>query len=69
MLEKISLSDEEYDYLAKGIAIGVGIGIFVGVLMGDVILGFSAGGVLGILGAGIHFLVKKAKKGHKKELI
>ncbi|WP_160680925.1 hypothetical protein [Clostridium sp. C8-1-8] len=49
MFEKISLSDKENEILAKGIAAGVGLGIVVGVLLNYVILGFAAGGVVGIL--------------------
>ena len=30
MIEKIILSDQDYEYLTKGIAIGVGIGTLVG---------------------------------------
>ncbi|AYE34177.1 hypothetical protein [Clostridium septicum] len=69
MLEKLSLSDEEYDYLAKCIAIGVGIGTFVGSLIGNVILGFAAGGVIGIVVSGIRFLSHKLKGMHRKEII
>ena len=45
MVEKIMLSDKEYEYLTKGIAIGVGIGIVSGMVLEDIVLGFSAGGV------------------------
>ena len=33
MVEKIMLSDKEYEYLTKGIAIGVGIGIVSGMVL------------------------------------
>ena len=49
MVEKIMLSDKEYEYLTKGIAIGVGIGIVSGMVLEDIVLGFSAGGVIGII--------------------
>ena len=49
MIEKIILSDEDYEYLTKGIAIGVGIGTLVGLLLENVIFGFALGGVIGII--------------------
>ena len=38
MLEKLALSDDDYEYLTKGIAAGVGIGILVGPFIGNIIL-------------------------------
>ena len=49
MLEKIILSDQEFEYLTKGIAFGVGIGTLIGLLLENAILGFSFGGVSGII--------------------
>ena len=51
MVEKIMLSDKEYEYLTKEIAIGVGVGIGIvsGMVLEDIVLGFSAGGVIGII--------------------
>ena len=34
------LSDKEYEYLTKGIAIGIGIGIVSGMVLEDIVLGF-----------------------------
>ena len=48
MVEKIMLSDKDYEYLTKGIASGVGIGTIIGMLLQDIILGFAAGGVIGL---------------------
>ena len=38
MLEKIILSDQEFEYLTKGIAFGVGIGTLIGLLLENVLL-------------------------------
>ena len=51
VLDKLSLTDKECEYLAKGIAIGVGCGVFVGAIVGNVALTFSIGGVAGIIGS------------------
>ncbi len=49
MLEKLILSDQDYDYLAKGIALGAGMGILLGIFIDDIVLAFSAGTFLGIV--------------------
>ena len=63
MVEKIMLSDKEYEYLTKGIAIGVGI--VSGMVLEDIVLGFSAGGVIGIIVSFVYSYYKRLKK-HKK---
>ena len=65
MVEKIMLSDKEYEYLTKGIAIGVGIGIVSGMVLEDIVLGFSAGGVIEIIVSFVYSYYKRLKK-HKK---
>ena len=69
MVEKIMLSDKEYEYLTKEIAIGVGVGIGIGIVSGmvleDIVLGFSAGGVIGIIVSFVYSYYKRLKK-HKK---
>ena len=65
MVEKIMLSDKEYEYLTKGIAIGVGIGIVSGMVLEDIVLGFSAGGVIGIIVSFVYSYYKRLKN-HKK---
>ena len=65
MVEKIMLSDKEYEYLTKGIAIGVGIGIVSGMVLEDIVLGFSAGGVIVIIVSFVYSYYKRLKK-HKK---
>lgn len=68
MLEKIEITEEDYECLAKGIAIGVGIGVFIGTFTGNITFTFALGGVIGILGSlGCSFF-KKHKK-DSKELI
>ncbi|MGL5378504.1 hypothetical protein [Clostridium sp.] len=69
MLKKMYMSEEELDYVAKGIAIGVSCGIIAGVIGGEMILGFSAGGVVGILGAFGYSAYKKIKSIEKKQLV
>lgn len=58
-MEKINAFWKEYEYISKGIAIGVGIGILIGLLLGDIILGFSSGGVAGIILTLIYSYLKK----------
>ena len=65
MIEKIILSDKDYEYLTKGIAIGVGIGTLVGLLLENVILGFASGGVIGIILSFIYSYYKKVRKNNK----
>lgn len=65
MIEKIILSDQDYEYLTKGIASGVGIGTIVGLLLGNVILGFASGGVIGIILSFIYSYYKKVTKNKK----
>lgn len=60
-MEKFMVSEEEYEYLTKGIAIGVGIGIFIGTFVGNILLTFAAGGVIGIIGGLIYSAYKKVK--------
>ena len=60
MLEKFMLSDKDYEYLTKGIACGVGLGTILGIIIDDIILGFSFGGVVGILIGCIYSYYKKA---------
>ena len=62
MIEKIILSDKEYEYLTKVIALGVGIGTLIGLLLENVILGFASGGVIGIILSFIYSYYKKTRK-------
>lgn len=60
-LEKMILSDKDYEYLTKGIAVGVGTGVLIGTIIGNVTLTFAAGGVIGILSAFIYSIYKRRK--------
>ncbi len=62
MIEKIILSDQDYEYLTKGIAGGVGIGTLLGLLLENVIFGFALGGVIGIILSLIYSGYKKVSK-------
>ncbi|AOR24693.1 hypothetical protein [Clostridium taeniosporum] len=64
MLEKIMLTDKEYENLAKGIAIGVGVGIIIGTIFDNTVLFFAAGGVLGIVSSLIYSKIKEYKEHH-----
>lgn len=59
-MEKINAFWKEYEYISKGIAIG--IGILIGLLLGDIILGFSSGGVAGIILTLIYSYLKNKKE-------
>ncbi|WP_243190685.1 hypothetical protein [Clostridium gallinarum] len=61
LVEKLVLSEQDYDYLAKGIALGAGCGIFIGVFVNDIILSFSACTVLGIVLSLMYSFYKKIK--------
>lgn len=65
MLEKISLTDRQYENLAKGLAFGVGAGIILGAIVGNVALGFAAGGVIGIIGSLCYSYFTKARNSSK----
>ena len=60
-LEKMILSDKDYEYLTKGIAIGVGTGVLIGTIVGNETLTFAAGGVIGILSAFIYSIYKRRR--------
>ena len=64
MLDKLVLSDKDYEYLTKGIAGGVGLGVLVGLIVGNITLTFAAGGVIGIIMAIVYSYYKKWKKQH-----
>lgn len=67
MLEKLSLSDQEYDNMVKGIAIGVGLGILIGAILENVTFYFALGGVIGIIVSLIYSKYSKLKR--KKNII
>lgn len=67
ILEKIMLSDKDYEYLTKGIALGVGIGVLVGSIIGNITLAFAAGGVVGILSAFAYSIYKRKKSREQKD--
>lgn len=67
ILEKIILSDKDYEYLTKGIAIGVGLGVLIGAFVGNITLTFAAGGVAGILSAFIYSIYKRKKCSEQKD--
>ena len=60
-MEKLILSDRDYDYLAKGIALGAGIGILLGVFVDNIILAFSACSVIGRISSFGYSFYKKLK--------
>ncbi|MCR1953085.1 MULTISPECIES: hypothetical protein [unclassified Clostridium] len=60
-MEKLILSDQDYDYLAKGIAVGAGIGIFLGFFIDNIILTFSGCSVIAIISSLGYSFYKKSK--------
>ncbi|VYT97497.1 hypothetical protein [Clostridium tertium] len=66
-MEKLILSDEDYDYLAKGIALGAGIGILLGFFVDNIILTFSAGSVIGIISALGYSFYKDLKRKQRQK--
>lgn len=66
MLEKIQIIEEDYECLAKGIAIGVGLGVLVGAFIGNITFTFALGGVIGILISLGYSFLKKHKKDSKE---
>lgn len=62
MIEKLSLSDKDFEYVTKGIAFGVAGGIIVGAIVGNVSLIFSFGGVIGIISGLSYSTYKKIKR-------
>lgn len=65
MWKKLILSEKDYEYLTKGLALGVGIGTIIGALLENVLLFFALGGVLGIIGSSIFSFYKKFKIDNK----
>lgn len=61
ILDKLMLSEEDYEYLTKGIAIGVGAGIFIGAITEQIILVFAAGGIIGMICGLIYSKYKKLR--------
>lgn len=61
MFKRLMLSEKDYEYLTKGIALGVGIGVIAGMIFNDITLFFALGGVTGIVIAIIYSLIKKGR--------
>jgi uncharacterized membrane protein YoaK (UPF0700 family) len=61
-IEKLSLSEEGYEYLAKGIAGGAGLGILIGLFVNNIIFTFSIFTVLGIIVSVFYSFYKSYKR-------
>lgn len=61
MLEKIKITEDDYECLAKAIAIGAGIGILIGIFTRNIIFTFALGAVTGILVSSTCSFFKKCK--------
>lgn len=67
-IERLILSEEDYEYLARGIAIGAGLGVFIGLFVDNIIFSFSAFTTLGIIGSVFYSFYKKNKSKLKKKV-
>ena len=61
VIEILTLSDKEMEYVAMGIVLGVGIGIFMGLFVDYIEFTFAIGAVLGIIGSLIFTIIKRIK--------
>ncbi|GKU26069.1 hypothetical protein [Clostridium folliculivorans] len=60
--ELLSVTDDDIRYLAYGIGAGTTVGLMLGFFISNPPLGFSLGGVLGIIVSGIYSIYKKLVK-------
>ncbi|MNO46980.1 hypothetical protein D3C76_372780 [compost metagenome] len=61
--DKLNSTDDDITRISYGIAFGSGIGVVLGAIISNVPLGFSLGGVSGILISIVYNFVVKSKKG------
>ncbi|MBN1045038.1 hypothetical protein DVW08_06590 [Clostridium botulinum] len=59
MEKKFMISDEDYERLAKYLAIGCGTGIFLGAIIGYIEFLFALGSVVGVLSSQLNSIMKK----------
>ncbi len=63
--DKLNSTDDDITRISYGIAFGSGIGVVLGAVISNVPLGFSLGGVSGILIYIVYNFVVRSKKGKK----
>ncbi|SHI22151.1 hypothetical protein [Clostridium intestinale] len=63
--DKLNSTDDDITRISYGIAFGSGIGVVLGAVISNVPLGFSLGGVSGILISIVYNFVVRSKKGKK----
>jgi hypothetical protein len=63
--DKLNSTDDDITRISYGIAFGSGIGVVLGAIISNVPLGFSLGGVSGILISIVYNFVVRNKKGKK----
>lgn len=63
--DKLNSTDDDITRISYGIAFGSGIGVVLGAIISNVPLGFSLGGVSGILISIVYNFVVRNKKGEK----
>ncbi|QLY79691.1 hypothetical protein [Clostridium intestinale] len=61
--DKLNSTDDDITRISYGIAFGSGIGVVLGAIISNVPLGFSLGGVSGILISIVYNFVVRNKKG------
>ena len=62
IINALTLSDKEVEYVTMGIVLGVGLGIFMGLFFTNVEFTFAIGAVLGIIGSLIFIGIKRIKR-------
>ena len=58
-MNKLIVTDNQYEIITKGIAFGTGIGTLLGLILNNIVFNFSLGGVLGVLIAYVYSIYKK----------
>jgi hypothetical protein len=64
--ELLSVTDDDIRYLAYGIGIGTTAGLILGFFINNISLGFSLGGVLGIIVSAVYSIYKKITSNKEK---
>lgn len=61
ILESLTLTNKEIEYVTMGIVLGVGLGTFMGLFVDNVEFTFAIGAVIGIIGSLLFTIFKRVK--------